>query len=234
MTQPTYPSTKCILCDTFHDRPTLDSHLARCVTDRTVSSKKKPMNVFHVEISGDSLATGAAYWLHVLARADATLLDLDAFLRKSWLEPCCGHLSAFTADSVRFEAYPEGDFGPPAEAMGDYPLVDVLGPGKVLAHEYDFGSTTALSLRVLGQAQNVMKGRGRIELLARNAPPVLSCGSCSSPATRVCAVGCEAPETLACSACAPDHGCGADMMSLIVNSPRTGTCGYPTEPLEEQ
>ena len=34
------------------------------------------------------------YWLHLDASAEATLEDLDGYLRKCWLE-CCGHRSAF-------------------------------------------------------------------------------------------------------------------------------------------
>ncbi|MGQ0536802.1 MAG: hypothetical protein ACT4PT_12120 [Methanobacteriota archaeon] len=234
MTRTTYPSTRCTLCDTVHDRRSLGPHLAECVASYTAYAKRAPADAFHVEVESDNWATGATYWLHVLAKADATLFDLDALLRKTWLEPCCGHMSAFEAGSVRFEAYPDDEFGPPAEAMGGYPLRDVLKPRKTLDYEYDFGSTTHLRLRALGRAHVAIKGRARVQLLARNPPPPLTCGSCGKPATRVCTVGCEAPEALTCAGCAREHECGEDMMSEIVNSPRTGVCGYPTEPLNEK
>jgi hypothetical protein len=34
------------------------------------------------------------YWMHIEIPANATLQDLDDFLRQIWLE-CCGHLSSF-------------------------------------------------------------------------------------------------------------------------------------------
>ena len=37
------------------------------------------------------------YWLYIDLSDNLTLLDLDSFLRNTWLE-CCGHLSSFTID----------------------------------------------------------------------------------------------------------------------------------------
>lgn len=39
--------------------------------------------------------------MHLEADAYATLEDLDAFLRSTWLE-CCGHMSAFTINKKRY------------------------------------------------------------------------------------------------------------------------------------
>jgi len=224
--------TRCAVCsETFAPRA-LDSHIVQCLVRRTAASSRPPVDTFHLAVSGESPPTGATYWIHVLARAGATLFDLDGFLRRTWLEPCCGHLSAFESGAIRFEPYPDDEYGPPAEDMRTYRLGDVLVPGKKYAYEYDFGSTTHLEVRVIARPKVAVKGRARFELLARNPPPALACGACGEAATRVCTVGCDAPEALACAACAADHACGEDMLTTIVNSPRTGTCGYPTEPLE--
>lgn len=202
-------------------------HLASC-TKRVAASKTKPVDAFHLVVEGYSYATGVVYWLHTLARADATLLDVDRFLRKQWVE-CCGHLSAFEVGPIRFEARPNDDFGPPAEPMGGMPLSDVLAPGKDGDYAYDFGSTTQLGILVAGRAPEAMKGRGKVQMLALNEPPALACRACEKPATLVCSVGCQASEALACRACAPEHECGEDMLLRLVNSPRTGVCGYPVE-----
>ena len=45
------------------------------------------------------------HWLHLEAPASVQLQLLDDFLRDLWLE-CCGHLSCFTIDGVRYEAVP--------------------------------------------------------------------------------------------------------------------------------
>ena len=38
--------------------------------------------------------------------ADATLADLDRFLRDIWLE-CCGHMSQFTIGKARYISHPD-------------------------------------------------------------------------------------------------------------------------------
>lgn len=116
--------------------------------------------------------------------------------------------------------------------MRRYRLLDVLVPGREYACEYVFGSTKHLEMRAVARLNVAVKGRARFELLARKPPPPLACGTCGKPAAKVCTAGCDAPEALACAACAADHTCGEDMLNTIVNSPRTGVCGYPTEPLD--
>lgn len=225
------PAAKCLLCGSAQPREAIAKHLSSCLDRAAPENRRLARDVFHVEAEGVSQATGALYWLHFLARDEATLWDVDTFLRRTWLEPCCGHLSAFTMGSVRFEAYPNDEYGPPAEAMKDAPLSEVLASGKTFEHEYDFGSTTELGLRVVARRVAGMRGRAKVQLLAQNDPPSLACGSCGKAATRVCAAGCEAGEALVCRACAPEHECGQDMLTQLVNSPRTGVCGYPTEPI---
>src|SRR5438045_3051287 len=51
-----------------------------------------------------------AYWLHLEAGPTATLEDLDLYLRRIWLE-CCGHLSAFQINGVRYAAVPDDEWG---------------------------------------------------------------------------------------------------------------------------
>ncbi|HEX9710250.1 MAG TPA: hypothetical protein VGB42_09840 [Candidatus Thermoplasmatota archaeon] len=167
------------------------------------------------------------YWMHLQARADATLADVDGILRETWLE-CCGHLSAFEVAGTRYELEPDGEYGPPAPPMGAARLADVLRPRVRLAYEYDLGSTTHLRLQVAGRGPAVMQGRRKVDLLARNDRPVFNCGACGRYAERICSVGCEGDEAMACAGCAAAHRCGPEVMSRVVNSPRTGVCGFPT------
>jgi hypothetical protein len=50
--------------------------------------------------------------------------------------------------------------------------------GESLEYEYDFGSTTNLELRVTGERSG-RPGRSTVRLLARNAPPKVTCGVCA-------------------------------------------------------
>jgi hypothetical protein len=168
------------------------------------------------------------YWLHLEMPADATLYDLDAFLRDIWLE-CCGHLSAFTIGNVRFYSHPEPGWG--FDQGMDVRLGEVLIPKLKFTYEYDFGSTTELELRVLGQHQGwIGKAEEPVRLLARNLPPEFGCIECGKPATKIHAwewvVLCDE-----CAATKTDEYDPEGLMPLV-NSPRAGVCGYwgPMDP----
>jgi len=152
------------------------------------------------------------YWLHLKVASNSRLEDLDGFLRYIWLE-CCGHLSAFS--------YQRSELG-----MGRK-LKDVLRPGMELLHEYDFGTTTELLVKVLGEYEGPMEKNEPVQILSRNEAPEILCDGCGkAPAVQVC-TGCQWDGAgWLCQACAEDHECGEDMQLPVVNSPRVGVCGY--------
>src|SRR5438477_291919 len=69
-------------------------HLENCLQKREAShaGTAHASRTFHLAVQGRG---SPQYWLHLLARADTTLGELDSFLRHIWLE-CCGHMSGFT------------------------------------------------------------------------------------------------------------------------------------------
>ena len=52
----------------------------------------------------------------------------------------------------------------------DVALGEVLSPGIKFTHEYDFGTTTELSLRVVSEREGDLGGKS-IRVLARNEAP---------------------------------------------------------------
>jgi hypothetical protein len=168
------------------------------------------------------------YWMHLEVSTGATLADLDQFLREIWLE-CCGHLSAFEIGKQRYSSgagmyadYADWEVG---EKKMRVRLDKVLSPGLTFFHEYDFGTTTELSLKVLAEESREAKGPP-IQVLARNTPPLIPCGVCGKPATEVCSQCVYDEQGWLCEACAQAHECGEDMFLPVVNSPRAGMCGY--------
>jgi hypothetical protein len=165
------------------------------------------------------------YWLFLVASPDATLRELDRLLRETWLE-CCGHMSQFEIGGTRYvsQVFDEGDFGfgPPQRPM-TATLASVLPVGARFRYDYDFGSTTELTGRVVGQV--AARPGERLALLARNAPLSWTCDTCGEPPSAICPscgqVSCEGCQTEDCS-------CGESWEDAlpIVNSPRTGVCGY--------
>jgi hypothetical protein len=213
----------CALCGAKSESSEMSRHLKACLAKQPAA--KKPERLFHIAVEG---ADAPEYWMHIEVPARVTLEDLDGFLRDTWLE-CCGHLSAFEIGRKQYlpdEAVEhEGD-----ESM-DVALSDVLKPGMEFGHQYDFGSTTALALRVVAEYEGAPPARKDepVRVLARNDPPEIECGKCGKPAVLVC------PECMydkmgwLCKACAKKHEneCeGGEMMLPVVNSPRVGVCGY--------
>lgn len=159
------------------------------------------------------------YWLYVEMPEDATLTDLDDFLRNIWLE-CCGHLSQFTIGGERYLC--EGVDGDWGELSMDIPLGNVAHQGLVFEHEYDFGSTTTLKLTVVSARLGGSSCEDRVQLLARNLAPHIGCESCGGEATWFV----SEDFTLLCDSCAEKYDDEEEWSLPVVNSPRTGVCGY--------
>lgn len=219
----------CQLCNESFTKQGMSRHLSACIPkhlDALQQSKpqgRRKQRAFHLVVDG-----GGPFVLHLFGAATATLEGLDRALRNVWLE-CCGHLSAFTINDVMYSVSPM-DAGWREERDMDYKLGHVLESGLTFEHEYDFGTTTYLELRVIDEYE-IEAPRAPLMLLARNEMPELLCATCEErPAAYICAV-CYGPEALLCETCAPEHECGEEMLLPFVNSPRTGQCGY-TGPAE--
>ncbi len=183
--------------------------------------KVQKTRAFHLIVEGYRLPM---YWMHLEVSAGTTLALLDRFLRDTWLE-CCGHLSAFEIGGVRYSvdaAIYEWDTGSKNMQVR---LDTVLHPGQMCSYEYDFGSTTELTLKVITEREVVAKKKV-IEILARNNLPMVPCDVCGEPATSICTQCIYEDKGCLCDACVKDHECGEEMLMPMVNSPRAGVCGY--------
>ena len=100
----------------------------------------------------------------------------------------------------------------------------MLGPGTKFQHEYDYGSTTELKLRVVEFRERRVKNP-EITSLARNEPPPWECAKCGKPATQIQATGWGLDmDSVFCGDCVGDEE--EEGYLPLVNSPRTGVCGY--------
>ena len=104
-------------------------------------------------------------------------------------------------------------------------LDNVLSLNKKFYHEYDFGSTTYLKLKVVSESSGEVKG-SLIRIIARNDPPQIMCSYCDKLATKICTECLWSGEGWLCNDCAKNHKCSREMFLPVVNSPRTGICGY--------
>ncbi|MEE4112859.1 MAG: hypothetical protein V2I40_08600 [Desulfobacteraceae bacterium] len=107
-------------------------------------------------------------------------------------------------------------------------MKDIFASAKKITHQYDFGSTTELMVQAMGRYHGPMKGK--IQILARNAQPIIPCDGCNAkPAVVICTECMWDDAGWLCEACAQTHDCDEDMFLPVVNSPRTGICGYTGE-----
>jgi hypothetical protein len=178
------------------------------------SEKRPSAPSFHLAIEGRD---AKAYWMHVAVPVTAPLSKLDDFLRHTWLE-CCDHLSAFEIGGTRYAS--------DEEMSMRARLNQVLAVRMKFLYEYDYGSTTALVLKVVALGERGLP-TGAVQLLARNEAPQVSCQRCSKhPATQICTECAWNGEGWLCQACVVAHKCGDEMCLPVVNSPRVGVCGY--------
>jgi len=106
----------------------------------------------------------------------------------------------------------------------------VFQPGISIDYVYDFGSSTELLLNVISDRPGKISGKRKIKLVAKNNEIVFKCATCKKEAaTKICTVCIhEKTRTRAsfCDNCVDLHKCGEEMALPIVNSPRSGECGY--------
>lgn len=193
------------------------------------------------------------YWMHIEIPAATQLIKLDQFLRDMWLE-CCGHLSQFEIAGVQYTidrmfdqkldldldfddnavpipAPPGWRFPtlfPVRKHMSKYKLGDILKPGLKFTHEYDFGSTTYLTLKVIGEREAQINKSYDLKILARNIAPEIMCDVCGkNTATHLCMECIYDDKGRLCLSCAKKHPHDHyDMFLPVVNSPRVGECAY--------
>jgi hypothetical protein len=200
----------------------MSRHLATCLPQHDPAGGES-QQLYHLAVEGYG-----PFWLHLEVPAKAKFANLDQFLRDIWLE-CCGHLSAFLLpEHVMKKLGISTEFGfdmeeMPGERVMGHRLAEVLEPGLVFKYEYDFGSTTELRVKVVGERRGKWKGK-KVRLLARNAPPEWKCVACDKPAERIDVEDFE----LLCRNCTQERG--EDYLLPVVNSPRMGVCGYTGEP----
>lgn len=215
---------ECAFCKGVFGKGGMKRHLGSCSDRAKVlalppkSKRAKSGKLLHLVVEGECLPM---YWLHIEFPAQATLQQLDQFLRDIWLE-CCGHLSAFDFGGQRYSSYPIEEYG---EQDMKTEVGALFTEGIKARHEYDFGSTTELIIKYADKREGVFAGLNPV-VMARNLPPEVKCEVCGKPATQFCTECMWDGQGELCDEHAEEHECGEEVMLPVVNSPRMGVCGY--------
>lgn len=224
----------CVFCGREMTRGGLVKHLKSCPKrlEAQATASGREQTLYHLLIQD---AWGGYYWLHLEMRGDANLEALDEYLRAIWLE-CCDHLSAFRIGPYRYtqifeDAWMIGDEKPINVRVGR-----LFSPGMSIDYDYDFGTTSELTIKVVDERQGAPLSERPIFLMARNKMAPVACMECDQPAAYICIECMYEREDGACELCeqhAEEHECSdyGEPMPLV-NSPRVGMCGYwgPAEP----
>ena len=211
----------CSLCNGSYAKSAISRYLKACQARKAENdaqaAKGSGKMIFHLQVEG---LYSPRYWTHIEIAANATLQDLDSFLRAFWLE-CCGHLSSFeiAGESFISEKIEAGD-----RSM-NIALSKVMAPGMKFEYIYDFGTSTELSIKAISARKGLAQGK-EVRIMARNDPPDIRCDVCGKPATGICCVCSDEDTGRVCEECGKSHECGEDMLLPVVNSPRVGMCDY--------
>jgi ribosomal protein L37AE/L43A len=191
------------------------NHIIKCLQQDT----KDAPDAFLVKVQWPQ--RNPLYWLYLSVPYKSKLAALDLFLRKTWLE-CCGHLSQFIIDRKRYSSDCEDNvFGGYEEFPLSIRSEQVLMPGLKFMHEYDFGSTTELLLEVVGVIKATVNKK--IGVIMQNQEPQFNCTSCGEKAIMIDSLNGD----YFCPSCVEEEEDDDERYLLpLVNSPRTGVCGY--------
>jgi len=178
-----------------------------------------------------------AYWLDIEIPANAALAELDQFLRDIWLE-CCGHLSQFIIGDreIFYSAYIDPDPFIGSWKAEEYDLQVVIGKAlpfdKKICYEYDFGSTTELSIKIVAEREGALPRGKKLRILSRNFSPLYVCSMCNEEPAQWLNVF-EYENNLYCDRHAKEHAEWDEGFLPLSNSPRAGVCGYEGTEIRE-
>ena len=153
---------KCYYCNKELTERTIKRHMKNCDTMKKKISEEFEENKSKRKqyIISIKYKYCKDYCIYISIDAALQLCHLDQFIRDVWVE-CCGHLSEFIIDGTRYLDNSDGNY------QMNVRLKDVFYTGLKFDYEYDFGSTTYLTLEVIDEIA-VSKKHSQIEIIARN------------------------------------------------------------------
>lgn len=198
-------------------------------------NKRSKQGYFQISISDKY---DKDYWTILEINEKAALRELDSFIRDIWVE-CCGHLSSFIVGNINCEIVPNDEFCSEDDFLAsifgrtqvksmDYKLKDALEVGQNFKYEYDYGSTTELTLKVDRYRLGEKKLDDDIEILSRNNPPQFICQNCrKNKAKWIIPEGLSFDDNIfLCDECLENGEDYTEYVLPICNSPRMGVCAY--------
>ena len=226
MTRKKQTRGQCTYCKRTYAKSGMLRHLPACSQRHEAIEEADEQTganeyLFHLRAQD---AWSGDFWLDWEVRGSATLQQIDEYLRAIWLE-CCGHLSRFSIG---------GAWGSEKISMNRQ-VGQIFAPDVELTHIYDFGTSSETTIKCVSMREGKPTTSHPIALMARNSVPEDTCIECGQPAAWLC-MDClyeTGQGGLLCDQHAESHSHdNYGEPAPLVNSPRTGMCGYtgPAEP----
>ena len=231
-------TSHCELCDqdveNYRITPHLNSCIRRHVThkpqdkDHEISTAPPIDSVCHIRVR--SQHPDDLHRLHLLARPDTTLADLDRAIRQTWTEPCCGtsHDSLIRKSWAVFSSRPQDGEHSMDQTLAH--LWSIKGSGPEYTFDPDLPFVCNMDQFGLWRAYSDTP----LRLLARNNPGEHPCQTCERPATRAFTkFRPKKPVTMTIFRCDPCAAATQDVWLPAFNSPRAGACRYRARSMKD-
>ncbi len=223
----------CQFCGKAYTRWGMTRHLGTCAQrasaiESVAKGSGKRQKIFHLLIKD---VWTSDYWLHLEIAGQATLDQLDHYLRAIWLE-CCGHLSHFLINEIYYDRQTEIDWAIVETRRMSARIADAFELGTEAEYKYDFGTPSKLLISAIAVRSGNWSGNP-IRMLARNNTPTMKCTACHLQAEWICTECLWGDRPfLFCDRHSKGHLHEDEMFLPVVNSPRIGMCGYegPADP----
>ena len=232
MAKPKYAS--CMICRERIEHVRITKHIGACIRrtgmgrrDDTLAlnSTTDKGHLIHVRLMSEEPSEN--YYLHMLATPDLSLTELDSLVRRTWMEPC--------SDSRHDSRFSKGDIVLTTSERLNHQEEPMAGaslrylwarPGGFATYQYDFNLPVTCRLDDFG-AYRIDEGHADILLVARNEPAEEQFRSCRGPATLAhCYSSRRNLATKTEFLCDKCRAGDSDPWFPLVNSPRTGACGF--------
>lgn len=212
---------ECQLCGVELEPTAMTKHLAECLEQYRMEvgpAEERTNRGYQIAFQ---VTRAPMYWIHLHARSDAILAQIDALLRDLWMEDRQKESRFRIGRNVYSSERPAEPT--PGNLKGDLsiPLEEIVENDVPFTYTYDMEQTTEVEGRVVDRRYILPdQPETPVRLLARNTPPSLPC-ACGSDATWICSACFDRGDGgLLCEACAEEHSCPEKHLSELSNTPR--------------
>jgi len=207
----------CFVCNAQFPIAECKKHMNECVNNMIAETdnSNQSLTILHLVAEVDP-----KYWLYVIVRSDATLKDLNKFLREYWMED--DHLSCFEYISAITTI--------PTMTLKEIPMKSTIktvfcDTSVNVQYIFDYGAWTYVYIKLVGIAVS-KKEISHPMVIAKNVPLYHECTECKkAPGVALCSCDkcmCEGCSVNGCAECQLEQ----DELSPVFDSPRMGRGGF--------